>query len=92
MARKRTFTLVELLVVVGIIAALLAMLAPTLSRARAQSKLVRCQSNLRTIGHGVQFYLDDNRDFFPGAPFYGCLGYVGRSVYHAVLGSQIPES
>jgi prepilin-type N-terminal cleavage/methylation domain-containing protein/prepilin-type processing-associated H-X9-DG protein len=92
MPRKRAFTLIELLVVVGIIAGLLALLAPTLSRARAQSKLVTCQSNLRTIGHGVQFYLDDNRDFFPDAPFYGCLGYVGRSVFHTVLGSQIPES
>lgn len=91
MTRKWAFTLIELLVVVAIIAMLLAVLVPTFARARAQSKLLRCQSNLRTIGHAVQFYLGDNRDFFPQAPFYGCLGYVGRSPYHALLGSQIPE-
>ena len=92
MFRRYAFTLIELLVVVAIITMLLAILLPTFARARAQSKLVKCQSQLRTIGHGVQFYLGDNRDFFPDAPFYGCLGYVGRSMYHAVLGSQIPEN
>ncbi len=91
MFRKRGFTLIELLVVVAIIALLLGILLPSLSHARARSKLVKCQSNLRTIGHGVQFYLGDNRDFFPDAPFYGCLGYVGRSPMHGLLGSQIPE-
>jgi prepilin-type N-terminal cleavage/methylation domain-containing protein len=92
MSRRRAFTLIELLVVVAIIALLLSILVPALSGARSQAKRVKCQANLRTIGHAVQFYLGDYRDTFPDAPFYGCLGYIGRSQYHALLGSQTPES
>ncbi len=92
MVLRRAFTLIELLVVVAIVALLLALLLPSLGGARDQSKRVKCQANLRTIGHAVQFYLGDHRDTFPDAPFYGCLGYIGRSLYHAPLGSQVPES
>jgi prepilin-type N-terminal cleavage/methylation domain-containing protein/prepilin-type processing-associated H-X9-DG protein len=92
MARRRGFTLIELLVVVAIIALLISLLLPALNGARNQTKKLRCQSNLRTIGHAVQFYLSDYRDTFPDAGFYGCLGYIGRSQYHAVLGSQTPEN
>jgi prepilin-type N-terminal cleavage/methylation domain-containing protein/prepilin-type processing-associated H-X9-DG protein len=92
MPRRWAFTLIELLVVVAIIALLVSILLPTLSAARARSQRVRCQVHLRTIGHAVQFYLSENQDTFPDAPFYGCLGYIGRSTYHALLGSQIPES
>ncbi len=91
MLRRRAFTLIELLVVVAIIALLLAMLLPALHGARAQAKRVKCQAHLRSIGHALQFYLADSRDIFPDAPFYGCLGYIGRSPYHALLGSHIPE-
>lgn len=90
--RSHAFTLIELLVVVAIIALLLAILLPTLGAARAKGQRVKCESNLRTIGHALQFYLAENRDKFPDAPFYGCLGYQGRSLYHALLGSQTPES
>jgi prepilin-type N-terminal cleavage/methylation domain-containing protein/prepilin-type processing-associated H-X9-DG protein len=92
MGRRRAFTLIELLVVVAIIAILIAMLLPALAGARAQAKRVKCQSNLRTIGHAMEFYLGDHRDVFPDAPFYGCLGYVGRSTWHMPLGSQAPEA
>ena len=92
MQHKRAFTLIELLIVVAIIALLTAILLPAFSQARAQSKRVRCQANLRTIGHAVQFYLDDCGDVFPDAPFYGVLGYIGRDLNYAILGSQLPES
>jgi len=92
MRRTRGFTLIELLVVIAIIAILLAILMPALHNARANVKRVKCQTNLRTIGHGVQFYLREHNDVFPDATFYGCLGYKGRSLYHAILGSQTPES
>lgn len=59
------FTLAELLVVIGIIALLIAMLVPALTRAREQSQVVHCQSNLRQIGLGVLMYANANRGRFP---------------------------
>ncbi len=50
------FTLVETLVVVTILALMLAMIVPSLGSARAQVLLVNCQSNLRTVGVGMQTY------------------------------------
>src|SRR5205823_1656423 len=54
--RRRAFTLVELLVVIGIIAVLLALLFPAINRARAQTKKVACQSNLHQIGQYLLIY------------------------------------
>jgi len=58
MRKLRGFTLIELLVVISIIAILLAILIPSLGKAREKVKEVSCKSNLKNIGLAVQMYLD----------------------------------
>lgn len=63
--RHRAFTLVELLVVVGIISVLIAILLPALNRARESAKRVACGSNLRQTVLAMQLYAQDNRNAIP---------------------------
>src|SRR5205823_5745197 len=61
----RAFTLVELLVVIGIIALLISILMPALSAAKERANRIKCGSNLRQIGQGLLLYANDNRGIYP---------------------------
>lgn len=60
------FTLVELLVVIGVIALLMGMLLPTVAGTRRQARSVQCASNIRQICAGLLNYAADNKMRFPG--------------------------
>src|SRR5262245_9582994 len=62
------FTLVELLVVIGIIAVLIGILLPALNKAKQQSLKVACSSNMRNAGQAIINYATNNKGKLPGEP------------------------
>jgi prepilin-type processing-associated H-X9-DG protein/prepilin-type N-terminal cleavage/methylation domain-containing protein len=65
--RRSGLTLVELLVVIGIIAVLISVLLPSLNKARSAANVVVCASNMRTIGQFFQIYQNNNNGNLPPA-------------------------
>jgi prepilin-type N-terminal cleavage/methylation domain-containing protein/prepilin-type processing-associated H-X9-DG protein len=65
MRKARAFTLVELLIVVGIIAVLIAVLLPALNAARKQANQTKCLNNMREVGLCLQMYVGENKTWLP---------------------------
>lgn len=80
-SNRRAFTLVELLVVIGIIAVLISVLLPALGRARDSAKQTACASNLRQVSLAMLVYINDNRGKFPRA----YSGIDGSYSWHSLL-------
>lgn len=76
-AEHHAFTLIEVLVVVAIIALLVAILLPSLARARAQVRHTKCLSNVRQSGMAMQMYVAANKGWIPRA------GDAGNSAFWA---------
>jgi prepilin-type N-terminal cleavage/methylation domain-containing protein len=71
---RKAFTLVELLVVIGIIAVLISILLPTLSKVRRQAYTLQCSSNMKQCGMAMIMYINDNKGRFPAATFFPNAG------------------
>ena len=73
MLTRKAFTLIELLIVVGIVAVLIALLLPAVRRAREQAQQVDCAGNLRQMGEAMHQYVTE-WEYYPGCQVVGEAG------------------
>lgn len=72
---KKGFTLVELLVVIGIIALLIGILLPSLQKARESANTLKCAANLKSIGQGIAMYVSTFKGSLPNSYVYDGMSY-----------------
>jgi prepilin-type N-terminal cleavage/methylation domain-containing protein/prepilin-type processing-associated H-X9-DG protein len=92
MLRKKAFTLVELLVVMGVISVLVAMLMPALRKAREASQKVQCLSNLKQCYLGIQMYQNANRGYIPQYRWKGGVKLWGHFVLAGMNANDEPNN
>jgi prepilin-type N-terminal cleavage/methylation domain-containing protein/prepilin-type processing-associated H-X9-DG protein len=83
--RRSGFTLVELLVVIGIIALLVSILLPALNTAREQAQRTACLSNLRSLGQAVAIYQAESKGVFPPLSTWAAGTFGGNRYREANL-------
>ncbi len=91
---QRAFTLVELLVVIGIIALLISILMPALSKAKEQAARTKCMANHKNIMAGIIAYANDEKDAAPYCNWLGqdsLWGHAGWLYDPSVLGFAAPD-
>jgi len=86
-ANRRAFTLVELLVVIGVISILAVMLFPVMTQMQSRSKNAACQQNLRKIGQGILQYAWENDGHFP--PHWGDMGNSPSLVWYGFVAPYV---
>jgi prepilin-type N-terminal cleavage/methylation domain-containing protein/prepilin-type processing-associated H-X9-DG protein len=91
--RHSGFTLVELLVVIGIIALLISMLLPALNKARRAASTVACAANLRSIVQAMHIYASQNNGYFPGGAHTSArFLYVDPQAFPSVPNTQFGDT
>ena len=78
--RLRAFTLVELLVVIGIIAVMIGILLPALNKARQSANNLKCMANLRSIGQAINIYAAQSKGVLPYGYWNGSNPLGGPAV------------